>query len=183
MEESDAQLVERARAGNGAAFAELTRRHFRAAYAVALSILLHPHDAEDAAQDALITALERLEQCRDPERFGAWLRQIAANRARNLRRAQSVRRVFSLRSAAQVPGAEDPERDLANSEVRARLLDALRDLKQVQREVVLLHDLEGWKHREIAEAMRLPVGTVRSHLSHARRALRSRLSHAEPEEG
>ena len=50
--------------------------------------------------------------------------------------------------------------------------EALEDLTPVQREVVLLHDLEGWKHREIAEQLGLPSGTVRSHLHFARKALR-----------
>lgn len=175
MEETDAHLVERARTGEGEAFAELTRRHFRSAYATALAILMEPHDAEDVAQDALIRALERLEQCRDPDRFGAWLRQIARNRALNVRRARTVRRVFSLRGALQVPSTESPARDAAVGELRERLIQALEGVTEVQREVVLLHDLEGWRHREIAEMLNLPEGTVRSHLSHARRKLRELL--------
>ena len=56
-----------------------------------------------------------------------------------------------------------------------RLLAALRTLPDTRREVLLLHDLEGWKHEEIAELMALPAGTVRSHLHHARRAMRAAL--------
>jgi RNA polymerase sigma-70 factor (ECF subfamily) len=56
------------------------------------------------------------------------------------------------------------------------LADALQDLTEVQREVVLLHDLEGWKHREIAERLDMPSGTVRSHLHYARKRLREVLS-------
>lgn len=173
---SDAGLVERARGGDAGAFSELVGRHLSSAYAVTLAVLLDPTDAEDAAQDALVTALERLNECRQPERFGAWLRQIARNRAKNIRRGRAIRRALSLGSAAHVPAAEDPGRDLARSELRRELLSGLSELSQVQREVVLLHDLEGWKHREIAAALSLPEGTVRSHLSHARRALRTLLS-------
>lgn len=176
MAETDARLVERAREGDAGAFSELVRRHFRSAYLTALSVLLDPHDAEDAAQDALVTALERLDGCREPERFAAWLRTIARNRALNLRRARALRRVFSLGAAERVAADGGPERDLRLSGLRDRIMDGLEGLKQVQREVVLLHDLEGWRHREIAEALSIPEGTVRSHLFHARKALREFLA-------
>jgi RNA polymerase sigma-70 factor (ECF subfamily) len=61
-------------------------------------------------------------------------------------------------------------------ELRGRLLSALAELSEVQREVVLLHDLEGWTHEEIAGRLELPSGTVRSHLHYARRRLRGILS-------
>jgi RNA polymerase sigma-70 factor, ECF subfamily len=176
MEETDARLVELARDGGADAFSELVRRHLRSAYLAALAVLVHPQDAEDAAQDAVITALERIEQCRQPEHFGSWLRQIARNRARNVRRSRNLRRVLTLGSALQVPGNENPDRDLRLSGIRNDLLDGLGQVTEVQREVVLLHDLEGWRHREIAEELGLPEGTVRSHLFHARKALRRLLS-------
>jgi RNA polymerase sigma-70 factor, ECF subfamily len=175
MAESDAQLVELARDGDAGAFAELVRRHLRSAYLTALAVLVNPADAEDAAQDALVTALERLEQCREPERFAAWLRQIARNRALNIRRSRALRRVLSLGAAVQIAAPESPERDLRLSGLRDALLGGLVRLSEVQREVVLLHDLEGWRHREIADVLGLPEGTVRSHLFHARKALRGLL--------
>jgi RNA polymerase sigma-70 factor, ECF subfamily len=175
MEETDARLVELARGGDAEAFSELVRRHLRSAYLAALAVLIQPQDAEDAAQDAVITALERLEQCRHPEHFGSWLRQIARNRARNIRRSRNLRRVLTLGSALHVPGKESPERDLRLSVLRDGLLDGLGRITEVQREVVLLHDLEGWRHTEIASALGLPEGTVRSHLFHARKALRKLL--------
>lgn len=172
MAETDARLVELAREGDAGAFSELVRRHLRSAYLTALAVLVHPQDAEDVAQDALVTALERLEQCREPDRFGAWLRRIARNRALNLRRGRALRRALSLGAVLQVQADESPERDRQLGEMRDALLSGLKELTEVQREVVLLHDLEGWRHREIAETLEIPEGTVRSHLFHARRALR-----------
>lgn len=61
------------------------------------------------------------------------------------------------------------------AELRELLEKALSQLSEVQRQIVLLHDLEGWKHREIAERLELPSGTVRSHLHFARKALRKAL--------
>ena len=68
-----------------------------------------------------------------------------------------------------------PDRVTENAQLREMLEGALRQLPEVQREIVLLHDLEGWKHREIAEMMELPSGTVRSHLHFARKTLRAAL--------
>lgn len=172
MSELDARLVERARAGDAAAFDGLVRRHVRAAYAVALAVLANPHDAEDACQDAFITALERLDQCRDPERFAAWLLQIVRNRARNNLRAERARPAIALDAATLQSSGPGPARDAERAQLRERLIAGLSQLTQVQREVVLLHDLEGWPHSEIAELLGVAEGTSRYHLSMARRALR-----------
>lgn len=172
MSELDARLVERARAGDVAAFDGLVRRHVRGAYAVALAVLSDPHDAEDACQDAFITALERLDQCREPERFAAWLLQIVRNRARNSLRAERARPSVPLDAAVLRSGEPGPAREAERAQLREILLAGLAQLTEVQREVVLLHDLEGWRHREIAERLGLAEGTSRYHLSVARRALR-----------
>ena len=81
---TDALLVRRARRGDAAAFEALVRKHYRAAYAIAFGVLGSAMDAEDACQDAFVKALERLDEIRDPNRFGPWLQQIVRNRARNL---------------------------------------------------------------------------------------------------
>ena len=173
---SDGQLVGLARAGDAQAFEALVRRHLRAAYAVALSGIGNPEDAEDVVQDAFITALEQLDHCRNPERFAAWLLQIVRNRAHNVRRAHKVRQAAPLEESSAATAREDPLRDAERAELRHHLLTGLGTLGEVQREVVLLHDLEGWKHREIAASLGLPEGTVRYHLHQARRALRARLA-------
>ena len=74
-----------------------------------------------------------------------------------------------------------PHTEAERGDARTRLLAALRLLPEDRREVLLLHDLEGWTHREIAERMGLPAGTVRSHLHHARRRLRALLPELEEE--
>lgn len=169
----DAALVERARHGDAGAFEALVRRYTRPAYAVALAVVKEPADAEDVCQDAFVRALERLEECRDPGRFGAWFLRIVRNRAHSVRRYLGVRDAAPLDTlplASETPG---PQRETERSRLREDLLEALGDLTEVQRQVVLMHDLEGWKHREIGELMELPEGTVRAHLFHARRALRN----------
>ncbi|MBS2025920.1 MAG: sigma-70 family RNA polymerase sigma factor [Deltaproteobacteria bacterium] len=168
---SISELVLGARRGEAHAFAELARRHLKAAYAVALSVLGAPADAEDVAQEALVVAFEKLESCREPERFAGWLMQIVRNRARN----QLVTR--KLKGAQDVPEGIEAwaPADTDRSVLRAELLAALNTLPPLQREVVLLHDLDGWTHAEIASALGTSEVMSRQHLFVARQALRGKL--------
>lgn len=175
MPGSDRDLVTAALRGGTDAFEALVRRHLRAAYAVALARTANPHDAEDVCQDAFIAALERLATLRDPDRFGPWLLEIVRNRALNLLRRRRVRAEEPIEEAAH-GGGSDPGRDLERSALRADLLAALATLDETRREVALLHDVEGWRHAEIAERLGMPEGTVRYHLHEARRTLRERLA-------
>jgi len=164
-------LVERAQRGEVEAFAILARTFARALYAVALAHLGRPADAEDVAQDVLLKSLERIDTCRQPDRFGAWLVGIARHQARNALKARRLRDVPADPPADEEAGAAPQELAL----VRGELLAALDELSPVHREVVLLHDLEGWTHPEIAAALEIGEEASRQHLSRARRALRQRL--------
>lgn len=152
----------------------LVGRYMRPAYLVAYSVTRRHEDAEDAAQEAFMVALQRLEECRNPDRFSGWLMTIVRNRSRNLIRRESLRETSAVPETAS-SDTPLPDRVTERGELGERLNEALDELTPVQREVVLLHDLEGWKHREIAEQLGLPSGTVRSHLHFARKALRQSL--------
>ena len=168
---SDAYLVRKAQAGDSQAFGVLVSRYMRAAYAVGLSVTGRYDDAEDAAQEAFMIALARLDDCRNPDRFVGWLLTIVRNRARNLVRREVLRDTDVLPETAAARG-RTPEKEAEHAELQERLEKALQRLPEVQREIVLLHDLEGWRHREIAERLGIPSGTVRSHLHFARKSLR-----------
>ncbi|HEX6135099.1 MAG TPA: sigma-70 family RNA polymerase sigma factor [Longimicrobiales bacterium] len=176
--DTDTRLVLRAREGDREAFEVLVRRYLKSAYAVALAELADPRDAEDAVQDSFITALERLDDCRDPAAFSGWLRRIVRNRARSVRRRERIRETDALERVGNTASVQDPARDLDRTELRQRLEAALQGLSEVQRRVVLMHDLEGYRHRDIAVELDIPEGTVRSHLFFARRALREVLGDA-----
>lgn len=163
------ELVVRARRGDLGAAGELVRRHLRAAYAVALAVLNRPADAEDVAQDAFVAALERLEDCREPARFSGWLLAIVRNRAGHALERRRLRDPVEDRERATADAPPD-------TLLRASLLAALAGLQPVQREIVLLHDLDGWTHAEIAAALGISEVNCRQHLFVARRALRTELS-------
>jgi len=173
-ERSDGELARAAREGDSEAFGVLVTRYMRPGYLVALSVTGNPEDAEDVAQESFLVALKRLEDCRDPEKFGGWLLTIVRNRARNLLRRERLRRGEELTPEIS-PGTGGPEDDLRRMEIREQVAQGLEGLSEIRREVLLLHDLEGWKHREIAQRLGIPDGTVRSHLHFARKHVRAEL--------
>jgi RNA polymerase sigma-70 factor (ECF subfamily) len=165
-------LVVRAQRGEPAAFEALVRQHLRPAYAVALAIVARPSDAEDVAQEALIIACERIETCREPNKFRGWMFQIVRNHSKNWLARRRLRDVASNPDAHEaVQGGPAPDAGA----LRSHLLAALEELGPAEREVVLLHDLDGWTHPEIADALGISVVMSRQHLFQARRKLRSEL--------
>jgi len=175
MEGSDAQMVARARRGDGDAFGTLVGRHLRAAYGVALACTGEHDRAEDVCQDAFIAALRRIEDCRDPDRFGPWLFAIVRNRARDLRRREARRATCPLEEAVAAGADSDPARDAELAELSDGIDGALGTLGRTQAAVVRLFDLEGLTHREVAARLFITEGSARVSLCHARKALRGRL--------
>jgi RNA polymerase sigma-70 factor (ECF subfamily) len=180
-ESSDAELVGRTLAGDTAAFAELVRRYRRAALARALAVLGDSFEAEDVAQDSFVQAYDQLGTCRDPARVGMWMLTIthrsALNRARSIKRRRAVPiDDVAAEAGAYGAGSNAATASLDRADLRASLTRALAELSPVQREVVLLSDLEDWSHAEIAERTGLSVTMSRRHLSDARRKLRALLS-------
>lgn len=184
MEESRAALIElvaRAQDGDGAAFEQLLRRHFDAAFAVALGVTGRRAEAEDVCQDAFVRAWQRIGQCRDADRFRPWLLQVVRRVALNRVAAERRRRLVPLHPGL-TSAAAGPEHAAARSELGRRLEDALRRLTDAQREALLLYDLEGFRHAEIAELMGVSEVMSRRHVSDARARMRKLLSHPLSEE-
>ena len=175
-----AALVRKAKLGDEEAFASLARRFLKATYAVALSIVGRQADAEDVSQDAFVTALSRIDTCRQEERFPGWLMQIVRNRAKNHLASRRLRDVPKKQVQDIREAGESPEKHV---DTKKQLTSALMLLSPIQREIVLLHELENWSHSEIAEVTNITEGMSRQHLFTARRTLKERLVHFSTEEG
>lgn len=171
---SDRDLVRAVLAGDREAFAPLVERHRRAALVCAFAITSSRAAADDIAQDAFVQAFTKLETCRDPARFRPWLLSITRHAALNHVRADTRRHEHALddRVADGTPG---PSSALAAKQTRAEIVRALQQLSPMQREVVILADLESLPHAEIAQRTGLSVLMSRRHLSDARRRLRNLL--------
>jgi len=171
---SDADLVAQTLGGDGDAADLLVRRYYRAAFAVAMGVLGNRQDAEDVCQDAFVKVLDRLEDCRDAARVAPWIMTVVRNRALSHHGYRKVRETSELLpEIAEAP--DSPLRDVTNVELGDRLEAALAVLNPTQREVVLLHDLDGWTHSQIAEAMKMTEIRSRQHLFVARKRLREEL--------
>lgn len=163
---SDEELVRLSLSGDSRAFGRLAERHARAVYAIALAHLRRRSDAEDAVQDILLAAFEQLASCRDASLFRGWLLTIARNRARRALVRRRLRDVF----AGTPPEPAAPTG--ADAADRRALLGALEALPAATRELVLLHDVAGYEHAELAKALGTTEEASRQTLSRARKRLR-----------
>ncbi|HUF25813.1 MAG TPA: sigma-70 family RNA polymerase sigma factor [Gemmatimonadaceae bacterium] len=172
----DARMRERAsivaaQGGDEGGFAALVRTHQRRAYAVARAIVPTHEDAEDAVQEAFLHAYRALDRFQPDQPFAAWLNRIVANAALDLVRRRKVRDAEELHESVAMPFRDPAESD----ELRRRLRSGLTLLTERQRAVIVLHDVEGFKHAEIGAMLGIPEGTARSDLHHARALMRRAL--------
>jgi RNA polymerase sigma-70 factor (ECF subfamily) len=164
-------LVRAAQRGETSAFAALVRLHQRRAYAVARAIVGTHEDAEDVVQESFLHAHKALPRFRPEQGFGAWIHRIAANASLDLLRRRKVRAVEPLPGTVAMPFRDPAE----SADLRERLEAGLATLSERQRAVIVLHDVEGFKHAEIGAMLGIPEGTARSDLHHARQQMRRAL--------
>jgi RNA polymerase sigma-70 factor (ECF subfamily) len=179
--ETDAELVGRALSGDRTAFGLLVERHRGLLRGVVLRLVRDPGLADDAVQDAIVTALVGLERLRDPASFGPWLAGIGLNTGRRLLRG---RRPDS--SLDDLLGGTDggwpadaspsPEAVVEAGEAAARVVAAVGALPPGQARAVASFYLAGMSYAETAEHLGVPVGAVRTRLHKARRTLRTALA-------
>ena len=184
----DHELVAAARKGDRDAFRTLFERYHRRAYALAFGVLRHQDDALDVVQDAFIKAHRYLDKFEGNSSFYTWLYRIVMNLAidhlRKHRRAKPVELDEQHLEGAE--GADDtllpkllgghPGRALLDKEIRARIDDALSELSENHRAVLVMRELEGMSYEEMAQAMNCSKGTIMSRLFHARKNMQKRLA-------
>ena len=162
-------LVEPARHGDHEAFTSLVAMTVDRMYATAFLILHDRVRAEDAVQDAFLRAWRDLPRLRDADRFESWLRRILVNACYDLVRRQPP----TIRAGAQLPAGPSVDDETAAVLHRDALERAFARLTAEQRAVVVLTHVDDLSNREVAEALGIPIGTVKSRLHHALRALRA----------
>ncbi len=168
--DSDSDLVAAALGGDRQAFGRLFERHERSVLAAALSVLGNYHAAQDAAQEAFVTAYVRIGELRSRGSFGPWVRKIALREA--LRMSQ---RIHPGMEAGEPAAQGDPSDDGQITESHRELLDAVMRLPRHEQDVLVLHYFEGHAVKVISEMTGRPVGTITMQLHRARSRLRKRL--------
>jgi RNA polymerase sigma-70 factor, ECF subfamily len=176
-DDAERALIGRAQARETNAFRELVDRHRDRAYGLALRIVRSPPDAEEVVQDAFVRAWLALPQYRGEARFGTWLHRIVARRAIDRARVLRTRRQreSALEDAPEPSAAPPPNAEPGREVTMAR---ALETLTEIQRAVVTMFYYEDRSVQQVAIALGLPDGTVKTHLSRARAALRKTLASA-----
>ena len=164
-------LVRRAQAGDTAAFEQLYRTHVGRVYALCLRMVADPTRAKTLTQDAFVRAWQALGGFRGESSFGSWLHRVAVNVVLAERRAEG-RRNARIRSTDDLTPYDSPAPAL-DPDVAMDLEQAIAALPPQARHVLVLHDLEGYRHREVAEMMGIATGTSKAQLHRARRLLKT----------
>lgn len=182
----EAELVERARAGDLEAYDQLVRRYQERIYSTVYHMTANHEDANDLAQESFIKAFQALNSFKGGSSFYTWVYRIAVNKTINFLKQRKNRSLLSLNdldlNAENDPdlvalvSENTPRRDAGLSELQEKLNIAMQKLSDHHRLVVTLHDVQGMSHEEIAKIMDCNVGTVRSRLFYARQQLQAYLS-------
>lgn len=175
-----ATLLERCRAGNELAWEALVRRYQGRVYGLALHYLGDPEEARDVAQEIFVRIFRKLDDCTDEARFVPWMLRIARNAC-----IDHIRRRKARPPARDVPAedmhdlessAPSPEDDFYDSARKQLVHRGIQSLGELNREMILLKDIQGLSVEEIATLLGIPLGTVKSRCNRARLELARKLT-------
>jgi RNA polymerase sigma-70 factor (ECF subfamily) len=183
----DQPLVERVQSGDVAAFDVLVRKYRERLYGIIYNLTSNREDAADLTQEAFIKAFSSINRFKGKSAFFTWLYRIGVNTALSHLKRNRFRRFFSLEhiqdegSNAQVletlAAKHKSEKGALLSELQEKLNEAMQKLSPKHRTVVVLFEIEGLSHQEIADIVGCSVGTVRSRLHYAKQQLQADLKH------
>ena len=182
---ADADVVQRARAGDHAAFRVLVERYQGRAYRLALRVLRDEDQARDVVQDAFLKVYGSLDRFEGRSGFYTWLYRIVMNLCIDRKRRDRSNREVEwdeetaggslVDPAGADPAQSGPEAEALSSELRALVARAIEALPEDARRAIQLREIDGLSYKEIAEALGIPKGTVMSRLYYARRRLQEAL--------
>ena len=173
-QDKERELIARAQKGDRAAFAALVRTHGDEVYTLARRLVGDPHLAADVAQETMIRAWRALPKFRGEAQLSTWLHRITVNTAWTHKRRAGRHAGAPIEEHTDLPAPIDsrhPEFAGEVLELRGRLREALDTLPESQRSVVVLKDIYGWSHAEIAEASDITVTAAKVRLHRARARL------------
>lgn len=166
---TDEELVEQVRRGEREAYAELFRKYYDYIYAVCLSMVKNPQDAEELAQEMFVHAYFKLDQLRNPASFFPWLRKMAHNRSRNYAQRTKAR-VIQMPLSGTQKGPVRPDEELLRRELLDSIMEAVEALPVRDREAIQAR-IDGLNHAEISERFGISIDASMKRLSRARRKL------------
>jgi len=179
------EVIENCKAGDEKAFAEIVLHRQKKVFNIAYRMLGNSEEAKDLAQEVFISVFQSIKDLKEEIKFDAWLTQITLNHCRNRWKYLKRRQYFSSDSLddpietedGSVPRAiydpsDNPEILFEKKMIQELIQRGLMELKEDQRELVVLRDLQGFSYEEMGEALGLPEGTIKSKLHRARMDLK-----------
>ena len=169
--------VHKAQKGDQAAFAWLVESYQGPVYRLALRMGLSPADAEEAAQNAFLAAWRGLPSFRGEAKFSTWLYRLASNAAVDmLRREKKYENQWDIEDLQRPDAAPSPQEQLERQDTRQAVRAAMAALPAEFRQVLVLRYLQEMSYQEIAQALALPEGTVKSRINRAKGQLKALLA-------
>jgi RNA polymerase sigma-70 factor, ECF subfamily len=169
----DTLLVKRTLAGDVNAFELLVRRYQTSLFRTARWMGLSPDVAEDMVQDTFLKAYTQLRNCRNPDRFGFWVRRILRNTCLDYLKS-AARRIVPL--SLSLPSADVPDEEQERNVLHSRLSKALFTLPEEQREAFLMKHVEELSYEEMAELTGSSLSALKMRVHRAREVLRARMN-------
>jgi len=184
--EEDKEMVLAVREGDTTAYRGLVEKYQNRVYQMVYGMVRNQEDARDIAQDAFVKAYDNIHRFRLESSFYTWIYRIAMNLAiDNLRKHkrhgtsefdETVATRDGTGAIHELHHQDGPAKSLERKQLYARIMAALQELPEDQRQVILLRELEGLSYKEIAEIMEVPEGTIMSRLFYARKKLQKLLA-------
>jgi len=185
-ERSEMDIIRLAQGGDAAAFEGLYKSHCRRIYALCLRMTGNPALAEDLTQDVFLQVFRKIQTFRAESAFSTWLYRLAVNVVLMRRRIKTLKET-SLEEGGETEGDSPRPREIGRTDQnlsgvvdRVNLKRALRQLPRGYRQIFVLHDVMGYEHHEIAEALGCSIGNSKSQLHKARMRLRTILRNGKP---
>ncbi len=185
----EAELIEQCRRGERSAFEQFVRRYQDRVFNLCWRMCGNRADAEDLTQEAFVRAIQAIDRFDGRAGVYTWLFRIAVNLVLSDRRRAARRPTCSLEAAGAMTDASidsargriaaveaTPAEQACDQETHRRVAQAVAELDEEHRSVVILRDMESFGYEEIAEILEVPIGTVKSRLHRARLALRDKLA-------
>jgi len=185
------EVIQSCKAGNEEAFGEIVLRSQKKVFNIAYRMLGNKEEAKDVAQEVFLSVYASIKDLREEAKFGAWLTQITINHCRNRWKYLERRKYFKSESLddpietedGEIPRpiydpSDNPETLYEKRMIQEAIQRGLLKLKEEQREMIVLKDLQGLSYEEIGELFQLPIGTVKSKLHRARMDLKRILEKA-----
>jgi len=185
MDAIEEKLIKKAQKGTRKAFEKLILQHEDHIYAIALKVLKNEADAYDAAQEICLKIYQKIDQFKFESAFSTWVHRLAVNTA--IDEYRKLKRKLQKEYSYDQPITEDggtmkdfiqdtgdtPESNLVRQEQIQMVWEALEKLKDEQKNIIIMKDLQGQSYQEISESLQINMGTVKSRLARSRIALKN----------